>query len=158
MSFANAAARSIYCVKIEFPFEVAVTAVFFPRLDVPPEKLARRVHVMFHLVYASTATKPFTKPELRELLGKSERNNVKLGLTGMPLYKDGNFMQVLEGEKEVVMKLATTIEADTRHKGVIVLLQGEREQRDFPDWSMGFRDLEDRNTAKTPGDRKSTRL
>jgi hypothetical protein len=106
---------------------------------------------MFHFVYASTATKLFTKPELRELLGKAERNNVKLGLTGMLLYKDGNFMQVLEGEKEVVMKLAASIEADRRHKGVIVLLQGATEERDFPDWSMGFRDLEDRGTAKTPG-------
>ena len=76
---------------------------------------------------------------------------MKLGVTGILLYKDGNFMQVLEGEKEVVMKVAATIEADGRHKGVIVLLQGEREQRDFPDWSMGFRDLQDGATTKTPG-------
>lgn len=106
---------------------------------------------MFHFVYASTATKLFTKPELRELLSKAERNNVKLGLTGMLLYKDGNFLQVLEGQKEVVMKLAATIGADSRHKGVLVLLQGSTEERDFPDWSMGFRDLEDRGAAKTPG-------
>ena len=106
---------------------------------------------MFHLVYASSATKAFTKLELQELLQKARNNNVELGLTGMLLYKDGNFMQVLEGQKEVVRKLANTIEADDRHTGILVLLQGESEERNFPDWSMGFRDLGEQNSLKTSG-------
>jgi hypothetical protein len=39
----------------------------------------------------------------------------------MLLYKDGNFMQALEGDMEVVTKLAGTIERDLRHKGVLIL-------------------------------------
>lgn len=106
---------------------------------------------MFHIVYASSAVHPFTKPELQALLEQARPNNAKLGLTGMLLYKDGNFMQALEGEKEAVMKLVTTIERDPRHKGFLILLRGTSEERLFPDWTMGFRDLTDHNAAKAPG-------
>ena len=60
-------------------------------------------------------------------------------------------MQVLEGEQEVVTKLASTIELDCRHRGVLILLRGPSEQCLFSDWSMGFRDLADQSAAKTPG-------
>jgi hypothetical protein len=106
---------------------------------------------MFHLVYVSSASQPFTKPGLQALLEQARKKNTDLGVTGMLLYKDGNFMQVLEGEQEVVTKLVGNIEPDPRHKGVLVLLRGTSEQRLFPDWSMGFRDLTDQNAAKTPG-------
>ena len=106
---------------------------------------------MFHLVYASSSLQPFTKPELQALLEQARQKNAKLGLTGMLLYKDGNFMQVLEGEKEAVTKFAAIIERDPRHKGVLILLRGTSEERLFPNWTMGFRDLADDNAAKTPG-------
>ena len=106
---------------------------------------------MFHIVYASSALQLFTKPELQALLEKARQNNAKLSVTGMLLYKDGNFMQALEGDKEVVTKLAGTIERDPRHKGVLILLRGTSEDRLFPDWSMGFRDLTEQSLAKTPG-------
>ena len=60
-------------------------------------------------------------------------------------------MQTLEGEKEAVTELVRTIERDARHKGVLVLLRGTSEERFFPNWTMGFRDLADHNAAKTPG-------
>jgi hypothetical protein len=106
---------------------------------------------MFHTVYASSASQAFTKPDLLELLEQARQKNAKLGLTGMLLYKDGNFLQVLEAEKEAVTDLVATIERDRRHKGVSVLLRGTSEERLFPDWTMGFRDLSDRSAAKTPG-------
>jgi hypothetical protein len=106
---------------------------------------------MFHIVYASSAEQLFTKPELEALLEKARENNAKLRVTGMLLYKDGNFMQVLECDKDVVTKLTGIIERDRRHKGVLILLRGTSEDRLFPDWSMGFRDLTGQSLAKTPG-------
>jgi hypothetical protein len=44
---------------------------------------------MFHLVYFSSAKKPFTKLELQELLREARQKNPKLGVTGMLLYKEG---------------------------------------------------------------------
>ena len=57
---------------------------------------------MFRLVYLSTANSHFSKAELTSLLQLSRSNNQRLGITGMLLYKDDNFIQILEGEKATV--------------------------------------------------------
>lgn len=96
---------------------------------------------MFYQVYVSAAVRLFSRADLIALLEKSRVKNRTLGLTGMLLYKDGNFMQVLEGEQGEVQRMIATIEADPRHHHVLHLLRGDTEQRTFPNWSMGFRDL-----------------
>jgi len=106
---------------------------------------------LFFIIYVSSATHPFTNAELLELLTKCRDNNTRLEVTGMLLYKDGNFMQVLEGEEATVRALYAKVERDPRHGGVITLLQGHGEERQFPDWSMGFRDLNSPEAIATPG-------
>lgn len=106
---------------------------------------------MFFLVYTSSAVTPFSQAELLDLLAESRRNNADLGVTGMLLYRDGNFMQVLEGEEAAVRKIFSIIMDDRRHRGIIILLQGQREERHFPEWSMGFRDLNSPEVRATPG-------
>ncbi len=97
---------------------------------------------MIYLVYVSSATRLLTQAELVELLAQSRDKNLKLGVTGMLLYQDGNFMQVLEGEADAVRPLFYgSIMQDPRHHDIIVLDEGELAERQFPDWSMGFRDL-----------------
>lgn len=96
---------------------------------------------MFFLVYISSATQPFSVDDLSTLLAVSRKNNAELGITGMLLYKDGNFMQVLEGDERTVRALYEKIGVDPRHSGEITLLQGFVDERQFSDWSMGFRDL-----------------
>ncbi len=105
---------------------------------------------MFFIVYVSSAVRPFSQSELVELLTQSREKNTKLGLTGMLLYKDGNFMQVLEGEEAVVRELLITISKDERHRGIITLMEGSREEREFPDWSMGFYDLDSPEVLAMP--------
>ena len=106
---------------------------------------------MFFLVYVSSAVAPFTPPELVDLLAKSHENNGKLSISGMLLYKDGNFMQVLEGEEEAVRTLYAKIGRDPRHRGLLTLLQGGLAERQFPDWSMGFRYLSAADVLAMPG-------
>jgi len=107
---------------------------------------------MLHfLVYVSSATVPFSPEQLRALLAQSRDNNARLGLTGMLLYKDGNLMQVLEGERDVVLGLYGKIAADPRHTGLLRLLEGPCETREFPDWSMAYRDLSAGDAAAVPG-------
>jgi hypothetical protein len=55
-----------------------------------------------HIVYASSALQPFTTSELQGLLEQARPKKSTLAVTGMLLYKDGNFMEVLEGEEEAV--------------------------------------------------------
>jgi hypothetical protein len=96
---------------------------------------------VFSLTYVSSALEPFSPHELRDLLDRCNQNNRHQDVTGMLLYKDGNFMQVLEGEQSVVLAVHEAIMRDPRHRGLITLLRGETPGRQFPDWSMGFKDL-----------------
>jgi hypothetical protein len=106
---------------------------------------------MYYVVYVSSAVRHLSTNELADILTKSREKNEKLGLTGMLLYKDGNFIQILEGEKESVLELYESIQNDPRHKGIITLLKGETPRREFPDWSMGFKDLNDPAVHAIPG-------
>ena len=54
---------------------------------------------MYYIVYLSSASKLFTEDELKEIVDISVKNNTRLGITGMMLYNEGNFIQVLEGEE-----------------------------------------------------------
>ena len=101
---------------------------------------------MFSLVYVSSATELFTVAQLDTLLERSRANNTKLGITGMLLYRDGNFMQLLEGDEAAVDVLFRRIAVDPRHHGCQVLLKSQAEQRMFAQWSMAFRRVE------APGD------
>lgn len=69
---------------------------------------------MIYLVYVSSAVKLFSSAELQQLLRGARENNSSRDITGMLLYKDGNFMQVLEGEKEPVLALRDRISRDPR--------------------------------------------
>jgi hypothetical protein len=106
---------------------------------------------MFFLVYASSATKLFDEHELVSILETSRVNNLALDITGMLLYKDGNFMQFLEGPKENVLKLVAKIQRDPRHRGLITLLQQEHSEREFSEWAMGFKKLENETLPTVPG-------
>jgi hypothetical protein len=58
---------------------------------------------------------------------------------------------VLEGEKETVLALFRKISLDKRHTRITQLFQGVSPARDFPDWSMGFHDLNSPDTKNIPG-------
>jgi hypothetical protein len=90
-------------------------------------------------MYASYAKQHFSDDELTELLIKARKNNSNLGITGMLIYRDGNFIQVLEGEEEAVKSLYILIKADKRHDGVIIMSEGEISERQFAKWAMDFR-------------------
>jgi hypothetical protein len=106
---------------------------------------------MYHLVYVSSAVNLFTDADLAAVLDVSRRNNGACGITGMLLYVGGNFIQVLEGEKDDVNKTHRRIANDARHRGLITLLEGEIEKRDFSDWSMGFRKVDGKDAGTLPG-------
>lgn len=106
---------------------------------------------MISMVYVSSARRLFSDRDLVELLEQSRENNARLDITGMLLYKDGNFMQALKGPDDAVLQWFDTIQRDERHHRVIQLLRGPIERREFPSWSMGFHNLRDAGLERTPG-------
>ena len=98
--------------------------------------------MIYSLAYESQASVPFTEPDLLDLLGRSRTKNAGLGVTGILLYRQGTFLQVLEGQRSQVEELYATISGDTRHHAVDTVLVEDRQERRFPDWTMGFADVD----------------
>ena len=93
---------------------------------------------MEYIVYVSTAQRPLSEKELIDVLKVSRTNNKKYNVTGILLYCQGTFMQVLEGDKNNIDQIYKAIDLDPRHKNVIKLASGISSKRNFPDSSMAF--------------------
>jgi hypothetical protein len=97
--------------------------------------------VPFQLVYSSAAVRPLTHEALVDLLEQSRTRNVARRVTGMLLYRDSRFLQLLEGDERVVRDLYARITTDPRHQRVRTVGERRRLLRQFPTWTMAFRDL-----------------
>ncbi len=106
---------------------------------------------MLSLLYVSSSAGLFSDSELVDLLEQSRDNNARRGISGMLLYKDGSFMQVMEGPEDAVNELYESILKDKRHAGLILLFREQIEERQFPNWTMGFRNLRHVDLREMPG-------
>jgi hypothetical protein len=93
---------------------------------------------LMHCIYASAATRHFETSELTALLQAARKHNDGAGLTGMLLYTEGSFFQVLEGVPDAVNALYARIELDKRHMQVTKIVAEAIPSRSFADWTMGF--------------------
>ncbi len=93
------------------------------------------------LVYVSSASRSFKDSDIQDILRYARESNEKNGITGLLLFKDGNFMQVLEGDAQVIDDLHHKISNDPRHTGIITLLREPIQSRSFSEWKMGFEDI-----------------
>jgi hypothetical protein len=93
---------------------------------------------MHRIIYLSSGIKIFSDEEINDLLKVSRNNNEKNGITGLLLYSDGNFIQILEGEKEAVVNTYKKIVNDVRHRNIILVISEPIKKRNFKDWKMGF--------------------
>ena len=95
---------------------------------------------VFSVVYLSFATRALDEYDIEQIIQASRVNNKKKGITGMLLYRHGQFLQLLEGSKPMVEDLMDTIAQDDRHSAITILSQGFN-PRMFADWSMDYCDL-----------------
>jgi hypothetical protein len=107
--------------------------------------------VIVSLTYMSTASTPFDSKQMAALLQQSRENNERNGLTGMLLFKNGRFMQVLEGAEKDVRDRYAVIAADPRHTDLKTLVDESIERRRFPQWTMGVPDPVGADLREAPG-------
>jgi Sensors of blue-light using FAD len=96
---------------------------------------------MYQLLYTSKALNPFKDDELQQLLEVARLNNSKKSITGMLLYCNSNFIQLLEGNEQDLAELFEIISADGRHIEVEKIMESKIDHPQFPDWSMGYKFL-----------------
>lgn len=111
--------------------------------------------MLFRILYVSEAAGPLTRDELKALHRQSSDKNRRLDLTGLLLHKDDRFVQVLEGREPVVRQIFATIQQDSRHRAINLLIDEPISHHEFVDWSMGFREFQDSDFLGLYGREKS---
>ena len=95
--------------------------------------------------------------ELEGILRKTRDWNQSHEITGLLIYrfnkifKRGNFLQIIEGSKKSISSTWERISADERHHTIIVLEDGNFEERNFSAWSMGLKNLNTEKLKEVPG-------
>lgn len=106
---------------------------------------------LVHCIYCSAATMEFKPADLTALLAECREKNSKAGLTGMLLYSDGTFFQVLEGDRTTVEALLEKLMADKRHERVTKIVLEPIQERSFSQWTMGYSKISRKELASIPG-------
>lgn len=106
---------------------------------------------LIQLIYASAARGEPSEEELTRLLAGARRHNAAVGVTGMLLYSEGSFLQLLEGEAAAVDDLLQRIARDSRHASLSVIIREPIARRSFGDWTMGFATVQARDLSRIAG-------
>lgn len=92
----------------------------------------------------STVNPALSESEIQEALDFSKNWNNDNNITGILLYSQGNFFQVLEGEEELLKELFARIKADQRHHNIITIFQKSIPSVTFDGYQTDFISLDDR--------------
>jgi len=94
---------------------------------------------LLSIAYVSVATAPMLDTDIAVLLTQARANNERDGLTGALLFHGGRFIQIFEGEDDIVRRRYAEIASDPRHRSVQKMREKQIGARQFPQWTMGFR-------------------
>ncbi|MEC9346357.1 MAG: BLUF domain-containing protein [Pseudomonadota bacterium] len=94
------------------------------------------------VIYLSSAVRQMTADELDSLLRVTRTRNAGRGITGLLLYGEGSFLQVLEGDPDTIAEVFDTIRRDPRHSGLIKVSDATVADRKFGEWSMAWRRID----------------
>lgn len=66
----------------------------------------------------------------------ASKKNQTLGITGAITFDGNDFAQILEGDKDIVLKLFEKIKLDTRHDNIDLVKIQENTNRHYAAWGM----------------------
>lgn len=107
------------------------------------------------IAYTSTAAVDLTQEQLAALLIRARERNERLTITGALLFRNGRFIQIIEGPEDAVRAVYASILADPRHRDIHLVSAEQIDARRFPGWTMGYRSLDDLLLGETPGPENS---
>ncbi|QNJ96918.1 BLUF domain-containing protein [Constantimarinum furrinae] len=108
---------------------------------------------MSHTIcYISKAIDELDESGVKNIFDTTVRNNVRDNISGILLFQEGNFLQVLEGEKNKLKSLFSTIMEDSRHYRILPVINHYNDCRIFESYTSTFsvvRDKQDLMKIKT---------
>lgn len=102
---------------------------------------------LYKLVYTSSRRPNCDEAEIEKILASCKKNNPSREITGVLLHSNHRFIQYLEGDKEQIMHLFEAIKGDNRHGGVNLRYYAPIENRIFPSWHMGYKNVNQNSTV-----------
>jgi hypothetical protein len=106
---------------------------------------------LHQIIYTSQASEQFNKRNLLDLLHTSRGYNTIDNISGLLMHRNGYFLQIIEGEQDVVENLFQRLSNDTRHKNIKMILDRTVESRLFSNWAMGCADFDEPELSMLPG-------
>ena len=103
---------------------------------------------LYRLIYVSQAVAGLEYPDFIQILQRSEFNNKQVGITGMLVFGDSMFLQVLEGSRRMVSQTYNRILLDKRHVNAELIDFSEIDHRNFTVWSMKLIELNNQPEAR----------
>jgi hypothetical protein len=99
--------------------------------------------MLSRLVYMSDAAADFKTDEVSEILDRSRKNNAAVGISGLLIFHERRFFQILEGSASTIKTCFARIMHDKRHVKQIILESGPAKARAFGQWRMAYARIED---------------
>ena len=104
-----------------------------------------------YVSYMSVQTQVMTKQEVENFLFKIREKNKRLAITGVLLLIQGKFVQYIEGPAEEIETVYSKIKTDPRHNELLLLDQGDTSTRQFKNWDMAYKEVEDNHIKSIIG-------
>ncbi len=106
---------------------------------------------MHHLIYLSQATRPLSAKALTCLVEQARQANAQQHLTGVLVYSNKRFIQLLEGEQRALEAAYARIRQDPRHQHLCQVAHHPIEDRYFAEWPLAFQTLSPAQFAHLAG-------
>ena len=91
---------------------------------------------MYELFITTVASRQFSSSDIKEIVKQLSVRNSQYGLTGILIYNNGEFYQILEGEEETIQKMRDEIIHDSLHGSVHVIWEGQIQDRGYTNWGL----------------------
>lgn len=96
-----------------------------------------------YVSYMSNQASVLSEKDIEKLLFQVREKNKHLAITGLLLLIQGKFIQYIEGPEEEINNVYKKIKQDPRHNDLLLLDKGELNERQFNDWSMAYKKIQD---------------
>lgn len=93
------------------------------------------------LIYTSIISPYCDQKAMKNILTTARKANKLFDITGILIHTPRLFMQYIEGPADNICTLFGKIKLDNRHNDIFLCHFSSIEQRVFPDWQMGYKDL-----------------
>ncbi|MFD0933394.1 BLUF domain-containing protein [Psychroflexus salinarum] len=102
--------------------------------------------------YMSSQSRIMSKKSIEDFLFEVRDKNKQLAITGILLLIQGKFVQYIEGPAEEIDKVYKSISKDKRHTEMILLDSGNLDDRQFKNWSMAYKEVNDKQIKEIVGE------